>query len=358
MKDEDTSMVETLDAEIADLEKQAEAEQARNAGEAAPAEEKTPPSKPEASPEAKPEAEAPEKPAAPASKDDPAHKPAAEDEAERNRQAAAQRVKWTELERERDEWKRKAEEAARQPAPQQPTTPEPRSAFPPNQVFGHLARAMRGEFEQPGQNDAVRQAATRVILDEMTSADVAQVQRDALMGRYGEASDEIADLASKYLPAVQHRERQDGEARERQTAEERRQYQDEIATAKRDFGPFCDGKTEEGRFLQQYEGVIFGDGPQALPMDVQAYVRKHPSIFVRLASQAYSLSKSASAAHQSELAKLRAENETYRKRLALKDSPESPSAPESGEQKTGDDDLNELYRLAEEEQARNTGRGR
>lgn len=357
MSDEDTSMTETLEAEIADLTKQAEAEQARNAGEPTPAREETPPSKPEASPAAKPEAEAPEKPAAPASKDDPAHKPAADDEAERNRQAAAQRVKWTELERERDEWKRRAEEAARQPAPQQPTTPEPRFVIPPDQVFGHLARAMRGEFEQPGQNDTVRQTATRVILDEMTSADVAQVQRAALMGQYGEASAEIADLASKYLPAVQHRERQDVEVRERQASAQSQQYRDEIAAAKRDFAPFCDATTDEGQFLQQYEKAILGDGPQALPKDVQAHIRRHPSLLVRLAAQAHAVSKSASAAHQSEISKLRAENEAYRKRLALKDSPESPSAPESGDHKAGDDDLTELYRLAEEEQARNTGRG-
>lgn len=357
MKDDDTATSEGLEADLQALEAQAAEHVEKSTAPDTPTPEGEHVQEPTPAAEPKPSEQTPkgEKEAGKPAADDPA-KPKHTPESERNREAASSRIKFTELERERDAMKAELERLrAAPPQPQPAADPTPEApAMPPDQVFGALMRANRGEYDRPGQNEEVKSAASRVILDSLTSGQIASVQRAALQGQYGEASGEIADLASKYLPVVQQRERETVDAQQHATVEERRSYETELAQARRDFPAFANKDTDEGKFYREWVGKVFGDGAEAYPKDVQTYLSRHPSLLARNASQAYSFAQSAS----SELRKLRAEHEALRKKLALKDSPESPSAPVHGDEAKGEGlqgQLEELERKAAEYVAQRGG---
>lgn len=357
MKDDDTATTEGLEADLQALEAQATEYVEKSATPEKPEpegkQEQAP--TPEAEPKPTEREQVAEKGAEKQATDKPTDaKPGTE--AERNREAASSRIKFTELERERDTLKAELERLRTAPPQPQPA-PQPAAdapAMPPDQVFGALMRANRGEYDRPGQNEEVKAAASRVILDSLTSGQIASVQRAALQGQYGEASGEIADLASKYLPVVQQREREAVDAQQHATVEERRSYETELAQARRDFPAFANKDTPEGKFYREWVGKVFGDTAEAYPKDVQTYLSKHPSLLARSAAQAYSFAQSAS----SELNKLRAEHEALRKKLALRDSPDSPSAPVGGDEARGEGlqgQLEELERKAAEHIAQRGG---
>ncbi len=145
------------------------------------------------------------------------------------------------------ELKRKLEEAQQalaqakagsgvQPPPVQPEAAKPapdaapakpaEKRYPPEQVFGLLARIASGEFTEAreGEADAYRREALAYVATRMTPEEISGVLLNAQQGLYGPASEAMATLCKENLPvAIVRQQKDERENIQRQELTQRRQ---------------------------------------------------------------------------------------------------------------------------------------
>jgi hypothetical protein len=254
----------------------------------------------------------------------PAGEIAATTESDHNRVMADLRIKAAELERSNAETRAELERIKSERV----TAPAQREALPipADRVFDMLVRANRGEYTNPGQNEQIRADAFEVIMDKLPSADVATVLRNALAGRMGEASAEIADLASKAMPVIQQREMQEQREVQERDNQGRAEHTRQIQTAIQQFPAYAKAETPEAKFLQEWDAANMGDG-SALTPEVRAHLRSNPLVHLQAVATAYQQRQVIQAQFSERETKLQQEIASLKKRLNLSESPESPSSP-------------------------------
>jgi len=193
-------------------------------------------------------------------------------------------------------------------------------------------------------NTAAMLANEMIIGEQMTAPMLVDVINKARDGKFGENSQDVGEIATKYLPVATARQQQ---AEQQQVAIQQKFNQD-LSKVGKEFPDLLVADSSHNKFMKEWDLKMLGldnTGKKVqeskLSDDEVRYIADNPLVHARLMNDSYEVAIS----HTEKLTK---ENKELKDKLNLSESPEKSSAPVNNDKEnkpeTADDMLKKLKR--------------
>ena len=208
-------------------------------------------------------------------------------------------------------------------------------------VEGVFSDYMKASTED---NTAAMLANEKIIGEQMTAPMLVDVINKARDGKFGENSQDVGEIATKYLPVATARQQQ---AEQQQVAIQQKFNQD-LSKVGKEFPDLLVADSSHNKFMKKWDLKMLGldnTGKKVqeskLSDDEVRYIADNPLVHARLMNDSYEVAIS----HTEKLTK---ENKELKDKLNLSESPEKSSAPVNNDKEnkpeTADDMLKKLKR--------------